>query len=901
MKNYKQLIKELPSKSVVLAFGRFNPPTIGHELLFKVVKKLASSHNADYVIYASRTQDKKKNPLPVNRKIHYLNLMFPNTNFVAANDEIRTFMEAAKLLNTKYKNIIMVAGSDRVQEYTRLLNNYNGKEYKFDTIQVISAGERDPDSDEASGMSASKMRAAALKGDYLTFKKGLPTSIREIDGKLLMNELRQGMGLESIKENIKFSVDELREKYFSGEIYHIGEVVESAGIHYEIMDRGSNYLTLIDESGKLCKKWINDVAIVEEKKGLWANIHAKRKRIKNGSNERMRKPGSEGAPTDQALKDAQVKEDIQGGYAPAEITFKGYTTKNLHHSGNATKAFQSTIERYGNHDPVAVLNALKATDTYMQLNDMHLEQGKAPDDDELNAWKDAHARAKDSLDRIGEFPHHMDYWRNHADELMRMEGDYNPTSTGSEMADSYKSEGNMVEELTTKTIKLTDKLKVARIIASFLGVESPESLSNPEQIVNMGLRKAKSKILHADSIAMLRKMLSLADEVEIKYDSKLISNTVKESVDSRVTVNTKSNFNAAKDILRYKDFKKLLKMNKGEIPETAVQDDDDMDPYDYDDKVAGAPDDRVPDDGVAPPATEIASKDLENQGPRSSEVGSSYGHGNNSHLRRRMARYATESVEIDEDIATADYKVNHYTGRKYRAHRVTFANSKMGGKPDDTPDENEDESDYKRNNKKMAEAKEKIIKKVPSPFIKKDVLGGGAKSQAYDAFFQEEEIDDEMDEKDLDQMANSIDSVEDVIDAYDDHELAIVDEDDGEELESDLKEEALNEVLSRMERIRAKARFARTKSKRQRKTMIALKKHSNAATLNARARKLAVKLIKTRIARKDPSKMSIGEKERAEKFLSTRKALINRLAMKLVSKVRKIENDRLSHHKYTKK
>lgn len=266
MKNYKQLIKELPSKSVVFAFGRFNPPTIGHELLFKAIKKIAQSHGADHVIYASRTQDKKKNPLPVARKIHYLNLMFPGVHFVAANEEIRTFMEAAKLLNKKYKNIIMVAGSDRVQEYTKLLNNYNGKEFKFDTIQVISAGERDPDSDDATGMSASKMRAAASKGDYTTFKKGLPNSIREIDGKLLMNELRQGMGLEGIKEQVKFSVDELREKYFKGEIYHIGEVVESDGIQYEIMDRGSNYLTLIDESGNLCKKWIKDVAIVEEKK-----------------------------------------------------------------------------------------------------------------------------------------------------------------------------------------------------------------------------------------------------------------------------------------------------------------------------------------------------------------------------------------------------------------------------------------------------------------------------------------------------------------------------------------------------------------------------------------------------------------------------------------------------------
>lgn len=849
MKNYKQLLEGLPPKSVVFAFGRFNPPTIGHELLIKVVKKVASTHKADYVIYASRTQDKKKNPLSVDRKIHYLNIMFPGTHFVAANQEVRTFMEVAKLLNKKYKNLIMIAGSDRVQEYTKLLNNYNGKEFKFDTIQVISAGERDPDSDDVSGMSASKMRAAATKGDYATFKSGLPNSVRDIDGKLLMNDIRHDMGQEAIKEQINLVKDDLREQYFRGEIFNVGDIVESNDKLYEIVKRGSNHLLLKEQSGNLISKWIQDVTMAEDKKGLW--------------------------------------EDIGPGYAPSEISFKGYTTKNLHHSADAARAFQDTIKRYGTHDPVAVLGALKATDTYMKLNDMHLEQGKAPDDAELNSWKEAHTKAKDSLQKIGEFPHHMDYWRNHADELMRMEGDYTPETAGADMN----------EELTDKTIRPNDKLKVARIIAAFLGVESPESLSNPEQIVNMGLRKAHSKSLHKDSIDMLRKMMGLADEVGIKYDTKLLPKTIKESIDSRVTVDRKSNYNAAKGILRYSDFKKLMKMNKG-VVEVKRPDDESTNPNDYNDKVAGAPDDKGPDTGVPAAAAEIADKNLENQGPRNSEVGHAYGHGNNSQLRRRNVRYATESVEIEEDIASADYKVNPDTGRKSRARVVTFANSKMGGKPDNTPNDNEDENEYKRTNKKMAEAAQvKLGKKIT---IKGDQLPSGG-NKGFDAFFNEEELDDDMDEKDLDQMVNSINTIDDVIDAYDDHELAIIDDEDGEEIESNLKEEALNEVLSRMERIRAKVRFARSSSKRERKTRIALKKHSDNATLNSRARKLAIKLIKTRMARKDPSKMSIGEKERAEKFISTRKALVNRLAMKLVSRVRKIENDRLSHHKYTKR
>jgi phosphopantetheine adenylyltransferase len=238
MKDYKQLIKELPSKSVVFAFGRFNPPTIGHELLVKAVKKLAQQKKADHVIYASKSQDAKKNPLSVDKKVSYLKLMFKATNFAAANDDVRTFIEAAKQLNKKYKNIVMVAGSDRVPEFKRLLNTYNGKEFNFDTIEVISAGERDPDADDATGMSASKMRAIAVKGNYAEFKKGLPSTVREIDGKRLMNDIRDGMGLEPIKEQIVLVKDQIREQYFRGEIFNEGDIVESAGQKYNIVKRG---------------------------------------------------------------------------------------------------------------------------------------------------------------------------------------------------------------------------------------------------------------------------------------------------------------------------------------------------------------------------------------------------------------------------------------------------------------------------------------------------------------------------------------------------------------------------------------------------------------------------------------------------------------------------------------
>lgn len=265
MKTYRSLMEALPSKTVVFAFGRFNPPTTGHQLLVQFVKKLAQQSRADHVIYASRTQDAKKNPLSIDRKIHYLNLMFPNIKFVGASDEVRTFIEAAKELNKKYKNIIMVAGSDRVAEYDKILTKYNGTEFHFDSVKVVSAGERDPDSDDVSGMSASKMRSVAQKGDFEQFKKGLPSTIRDIDARRLMNDVRDGMGLDPIKEQIVIQRDNLRERYFNGEIYKVGEIVESlTGAPLEIIKRGTNYILVKDQEGKVESKWIHEVFAKEE-------------------------------------------------------------------------------------------------------------------------------------------------------------------------------------------------------------------------------------------------------------------------------------------------------------------------------------------------------------------------------------------------------------------------------------------------------------------------------------------------------------------------------------------------------------------------------------------------------------------------------------------------------------
>ena len=252
MKSYKYFLKEASTKTVVFAFGRFQCPTTGHEILINAVDKTAKSYNADAVIYASKTQDKKKNPLTVEQKIHYLKLMFPHSNFKAANPQERTFMEVAKELNKKYKNLIMIAGSDRVDSFEKLLNQYNGVDFHYDSIQVVSAGERDPDADDASGMSGTKMRNLALDNDFAEFKKGLPHTLKDADAKQLLNDIRVGMGKETV-----------REQYFQGSIFNVGDIVESNDIQYKIIMRGANYLFLEDNLGNKTKKWLQDVTALD--------------------------------------------------------------------------------------------------------------------------------------------------------------------------------------------------------------------------------------------------------------------------------------------------------------------------------------------------------------------------------------------------------------------------------------------------------------------------------------------------------------------------------------------------------------------------------------------------------------------------------------------------------------
>ena len=987
-------MRELPSKKVVFAFGRFQPPGKNHGLVFAAVKHLATAQGADHIIYASRSQDKKSNPLPVDRKVYWLNRMFPKTNFIGADDSIRTFIEAAKHLNKKYKNLVMVAGSDRVSEFQTLLDKYNGKEFNFDTIEVVSAGERDPDSEGTSGMSGTKMRDAAKNSDVKSFKKGLPSTVTTIDAKRLMNELREYMGLEVVKEDISFDRNELREQYLRGEVFLKGEFVQDDAGTYEIVDRGTNYLTVVNESGELLKKWIHMVHTVEV-----------------------------------------IAEDIPIGYAPKEITFKGYTTKNLHHSPDATKAFQATIERLNKglvKDPVAVLNSLKATDTYMKLNDVHLAQGKSPDETELASWNTAHTKAKDSLERSGEYLHHMDYWKQHETELQGMLANYTPATAGADMNDSYNPTGDQISEMKFNT---NDKIKVARVIATALGITDVDKMSNPAQLVNIGLRKIRNKPMRPEYVDVIHHMLQTATEAGIEFDPKLVPSKVTsvapdevvESAAHKLVATKLKNIQSLKDFSANTERPKVqtfvareFQKDKKEVAEEVELEEGNSvvpsheHPYNRPHNEPSISHDKLKsgDHGRAPYNRIVFGGALSKMWHGKNKIGQVKAFVNSDAAKKHAL---SEEVELDEAAVDAKgYKSStggltqkgrdHYnstTGGNLKApvttppskldpdskaanRRKSFC-ARMGGmegpmkKPNGEPTRKSlalkkwncnEEVDLEEDigHVGMTDQERKLLTLNPNAEVKTDLPATTTKakakkkladftsdkkdnesdmdsevaattepeavmgmhmvtpygshtlrrmkinyathSEAFDPFFndgtknniidEEDELD--LDDAELDKMAQEVNHEDDILDVYDDHELGIIDDETGEEVEKDVKEEleAMNEVLSRAERLKAKVRFARSSSKRARKTKLALKSRSSAKTLNSRARKLAVNLIKKRIARKPLNKLTLGEKERIEKIISKKKVLVNRLAMRLVSRVKKIETDRLSHKKYTK-
>ena len=283
MINFRELTEA--TGTVVFTFGRFNPPTTGHEKLIKKVASVAGSN--PFRIYPSHSQNPKKDPLPYALKVAYMRKMFLRYgNSIIADKNAKTAIDiAVKLYDEGYTSLVMVAGSDRVKEFSTLLKKYNGVEgkrhgyYKFDVIDVVSAGERDPDAEGVEGMSASKMRAAASAGDFDSFKTGLPSSFR--DSQKLYNDIRKYMGIREERDMGEMNdFETLRDMYLTGKIWNIDDLIEANGVKGKIVRRGTNYVAFNDSDGKVHKAWLHEITLNERNYASeYKNYHSRPEQI----------------------------------------------------------------------------------------------------------------------------------------------------------------------------------------------------------------------------------------------------------------------------------------------------------------------------------------------------------------------------------------------------------------------------------------------------------------------------------------------------------------------------------------------------------------------------------------------------------------------------------------------
>ena len=253
--------------TLTVAFGRFNPPHLGHLQLMNTAASSVEGDKDAYIIVPSRSNDPKKNPLDPNTKVDIMKAMFPqHANNIMNDTSARTIFDVLGAANNQgFANVKIVGGADRVKEFSKLANNYNGKLYDFDKVDVVSSGDRDPDAEGVEGLSASRMRLAASENDFKAFSKGLPKDLDKDSKKQIFTAVRSSMGINEewgIWEMApKFDLQTLRENYVDNIIYKLGELVENVntGMVGRIIRRGTSYVICVTENKMMFKSWIKDI------------------------------------------------------------------------------------------------------------------------------------------------------------------------------------------------------------------------------------------------------------------------------------------------------------------------------------------------------------------------------------------------------------------------------------------------------------------------------------------------------------------------------------------------------------------------------------------------------------------------------------------------------------------
>jgi hypothetical protein len=441
--DFKQFITEAPEKTAAFAFGRFNPPTVGHEKLINKVKSVADEHNADAHIVASHSEGTSKDPVPAKAKVGYLKHVAPEgTTVSGSSKESPTFLHAAAKLHSQgYKHLVMVAGSDRTSDYESKLKKYNGVagahgHYNFKSIKVVSAGQRDPDAEGVEGMSGTKMRAHARAGEMKKFKSGLPKALHphaeEIanhikavkedfenpvrfdwgtpEGTSYMLKMTPGMGTVcqtgSVWSTAQNKCVPIREAYHAQEIFNLGAIVESKnGEVGKIVYRGSSYVTIQLESGNTTKHWINDIKDSDK------ILHFKdfSPSISIEETNRLRKIPA------LLMSKAQLAEMTSHNL---ELEYDGYKTTNLHMCPSASAQLKDVIAT-SKANPKYIMQAIKATDNYLGIEKQAKSIGFANEKltHDFNMYV---AIAHDTLNMLGYSDDKLMYIADHQKELSKL-------------------------------------------------------------------------------------------------------------------------------------------------------------------------------------------------------------------------------------------------------------------------------------------------------------------------------------------------------------------------------------------------------------------------------------------------------------------------------------------------
>lgn len=799
MKNYKELLRELPSKSVVFTCGRFNPPNVGHELEIKVVRKLASQRKADHFIFVSSIQDAKKNPLEIGKKLQYLGSLFPNTKFV--HKEI----DAIGTILNKYKSVTLVTPADSVEYYKKAL-----KKIGITDVEIVKAVDTCPDEDD-------KLIKLASKGDYVSFKHNLPTTVRDLDGKRLMNDVRSGLGLEPIKEEINLVKDELREQYFRGEVFNEGDIVESDNTVYKIIKRGSNHLLLQSEEGSKVSKWIQDVQLTEREFML------DEKQLQEADSTSA--SGATGLAAGAAAKEAK-KAQLEGEKAKLAAQYAETKKKDAENYAKAQASLKQSQHNECTDSPVVNKNSkYNIAKSIMSLSDFRKSTGQMTKDETEIADK-----VHDGL--VGNT--HMG--DSHGLRHMKVKHHLGEASAAAKLQKAFQREQERIaaerkagEELLKKPVKEEVDLEEGYFV-----------------------HREKDTKLHFNTVAQLR---------QSKTPSHL-----------KVTDHKHKHLGTVADVLRNQTLYKT--------EETVVEGNG------YDDNRTGfSKKPREDDEYHNEPKPKFKAKSTMDR-PHTVHIdGKPWKKFDNGH----QAHAAAKTLQAKGKKATAIAHFREETEEQQGTRAAQLKRFKDQAK------------DCKLSEEQVEEAVKPKVKTVNVDKV--HTAGQEPHEEKFETVKEGSEFDfEEISESEFDALIESL-TDEDMLEVYEDSELAIIDEETGEEIEAldSVTEEALMEVLSRMERIKAKARMRRSAAKRERAEKIALRQFSSSSVANRRARRLSVSVLKKRLMKGvSPSKASVGQKENMERYIAQHKKVVDRLSARMVTKVRQTEKKRLSHRKFTK-